>query len=259
MEINFIQQIRRFDELSAGNLTPNAIAIYYHLLNVNNKCGWKEWFTESDLWIGRFVGIKRHETILAAINLLKQKGFIEFERGAKRNIPTKYKIIVLNNSIEHSTEPSTINSTEPSAKDSTEHSTEHSDNPKHKHKQKNIYTPEFEKIWSVYPRHDGKAEAQKAFDKLKPSEELITAMLSAIAKQTEKWRNDGGKFIPHCSTWLNQRRWEDEGIVLQETPTLSAEEKAARDKQRAEEKARYEAEQRERVFRELGVVVNESA
>ena len=136
MDINFIQQIRRFHEKSAGNLTPNAIAIYYHLLNVNNKCGWKEWFTESDLWIGRFVGIKRHETILAAINLLKQKGFIEFERGTKRNIPTKYKIIVLNNSTEHSTEYSTEHSTINSTETSTEHSTEYSDNPKHKPKPK---------------------------------------------------------------------------------------------------------------------------
>jgi DNA replication protein DnaD len=42
-------------------------------------------------------------------------------------------------------------------------------------------------------------------------------------------------------------------------PTLSAEEKAARDRQRAEEKERYEAAERERVFREYGVVVNESA
>jgi hypothetical protein len=41
--------------------------------------------------------------------------------------------------------------------------------------------------------------------------------------------------------------------------TLSAEEKAARDRKRAEEKERYEAAERERVFREYGVVVNESA
>ena len=48
-------------------------------------------------------------------------------------------------------------------------------------------------------------------------------------------------------------------IPVDTTPTLSAEEKAARDRQRAEEKERYEAAERERVFREYGVVVNESA
>jgi hypothetical protein len=216
VEINFIQQIRRFDELSAGNLTPNAIAIYYHLLNVNNRCGWKEWFTESDLWIGRFVGIKRHETILAAINLLKQKGFIEFERGTKRNIPTKYKIIVLNNSTEHSTEHSTITSTETSTKDSIEHSTEHSDNPKHKPKPKNIdiCASAFATFWAAYPKRKDKEKAQKAFAKINPSPELLQIMLSAIEKNkhTDDWQKDNGQYIPYPATWLNGKRWEDEEI-----------------------------------------------
>ena len=214
MEINFIQQIRRFDELSAGNLTPNAIAIYYHLLNVNNRCGWKEWFTESDLWIGRFVGIKRHETISAAINLLKQKGFIEFERGTKRNIPTKYKIIVLNNSIEHSTEHSTISSTEPSIEHSTEYSIEHSDNPKHKPKPKNIdiCASAFATFWAAYPKRKDKEKAQKAFAKINPSQELLQVMLSAIEKSklSEDWQKDNGQYIPYPATWLNGKRWEDE-------------------------------------------------
>ena len=98
MEMNFILQLRRFDELSVGNLNPNAIAIYYHLFMTNNRCGWKEWFSESDLWIEQAVGISRRETVLSAINLLKQKGFIDFERGTRKGQPTKYKILPLFNS-----------------------------------------------------------------------------------------------------------------------------------------------------------------
>ena len=261
MEMNFILQLRRFDELSIGNLNPNAIAIYYHLFMTNNRCGWKEWFSESDLWIEQAVGISRRETVLNAINLLKQKGFIDFERGTRKGQPTKYKILPLLNSAKDSGKDSGCDSSYPSGYDSGKDSGCDSDNPKYKHKpkNKNIYTPEFEKIWSVYPRHDGKAEAQKAFDKLKPSEELITVMLSAIEKQkqSEKWQSDGGKFIPHCKTWLNQRRWEDEGVVLQETPALSAEEKAARDRQRAEEDAAFEAAERERLKKEYDIVYDE--
>ena len=258
MEMNFILQLRRFDELSIGNLNPNAIAIYYHLFMTNNRCGWKEWFSESDLWIEQAVGISRRETVLNAINLLKQKGFIDFERGTRKGQPTKYKILPLLDSVKDSGYDSGKDSSYTSGYDSGKDSGCDSDNPKYKHKpkNKNIYTPEFEKIWSVYPRHDGKAEAQKAFDKLKPSEELITVMLSAIAKQTEKWRNDGGKFIPHCSTWLNQRRWEDEGIVLQETPTLSHEEIA---RKQEENTRRYEAAmqaQREKVAARYGGTLN---
>ena len=31
-------------------------------------------------------------------------------------------------------------------------------------------------------------------------------------KKTEDWMKDGGQYIPHAATWLNGRRWEDEGI-----------------------------------------------
>jgi hypothetical protein len=127
--MDFIKQLKAFDEIGSENLTPNAIAIYYHLFMVNNRCGWKEWFDESDFWIGRAVGIRRRETILAAINLLKQKGFIDFQRGSKRNQSTSYKIIELSTRTIFPHENSAIDS----AKDSAEHSAKHSakDSPKH--------------------------------------------------------------------------------------------------------------------------------
>ena len=135
MEMNFIKQICRFDELSIGNLTPTAIAIYYHLFHVNNRCGWREWFEESDLWIEQAVGIKRRETVLSAINLLKQKGFIDFERGGTHK-PTKYKIIPLFNSANNSAFNSAFNSGIDSAFNSANNSAFNSDNPKHKTKTK---------------------------------------------------------------------------------------------------------------------------
>lgn len=134
--MDFIQQLKAFDEIGSENLTPNAIAIYYHLFHVNNRCGWKEWFEESDFWIGRAVGIRRRETIVAAINLLRQKGFIEFQRGSKRNQSTSYKIIELStrtilpheNSAIHSAKDSLEHSVKDSSKRSAKHSPKHSDN-----------------------------------------------------------------------------------------------------------------------------------
>ena len=62
----------------------------------------------------------------------------------------------------------------------------------------------------------GKDAARKAFDKRKPDHELLAAMLAAVEaqKRSLKWQEDGGKFIPHLSTWLNQGRWMDEGVQL---------------------------------------------
>ena len=70
----------------------------------------------------------------------------------------------------------------------------------------------FEKFWSEYPRRVNKQAARKAFDKLKPTDELLATMTAAIAKQklSDQWTKDGGQFIPHPATWLNGKRWEDE-------------------------------------------------
>ena len=70
----------------------------------------------------------------------------------------------------------------------------------------------FDRFWEAYPRKEGKPKAKTVFDKLKPDEGLLQRMLDSIErwKRTDQWQEDGGRYIPHPSTWLNQRRWEDE-------------------------------------------------
>ena len=80
--------------------------------------------------------------------------------------------------------------------------------------------------------------------------ENIKAAFREAAKSGAKARNL--RYVEGCL-----KRWANGDIRA--PVTLSAEEKAARDRKRAEEKARYEQAERDRVFRELGVVVNESA
>ena len=40
----------------------------------------------------------------------------------------------------------------------------------------------------------------------------LKTILNAVKAQREspQWTRDGGQFIPHPATWLNQERWEDE-------------------------------------------------
>ena len=68
----------------------------------------------------------------------------------------------------------------------------------------------FDAFWSAYPKKVGKGAAEKSFSKLSPS--LLPQMLSAIdaQKKSDQWAKDNGQFIPNPTTWLNQRRWEDE-------------------------------------------------
>lgn len=70
----------------------------------------------------------------------------------------------------------------------------------------------FEQFWAAYPRKQNKEKARRAWRKLRPDEALCRVMAEALErdKRGEQWRRDNGSYIPHPSSWLNGRRWEDE-------------------------------------------------
>lgn len=74
------------------------------------------------------------------------------------------------------------------------------------------YDTRFLEFWESYPRKTGKGAAEHAFKKYKPDDTLLALMLKAIEvqKRSDQWIKDSGQYIPNPSTWLNQRRWEDE-------------------------------------------------
>lgn len=74
----------------------------------------------------------------------------------------------------------------------------------------------FDAFWQAYPRKDSKGQALKTWEKLKPNEQLLAAILAGIGRAvtSEKWRKNGGEFIPHASTWLNAEGWLDQGVAL---------------------------------------------
>lgn len=79
----------------------------------------------------------------------------------------------------------------------------------------------FGQFWHAYPKKTGKAEALKAFQKLKPSDALVARMIAAVGEQSSsvQWQREGGQFIPNPATWLRQGRWDDE--VPQQTSMVS--------------------------------------
>lgn len=69
-------------------------------------------------------------------------------------------------------------------------------------------TEEFEQFWSAYPRKEGKQKAMEEFLKVEVD---IDVLLLAVEEQKKsaQWQKNVGQFIPHASTWLNGKRWED--------------------------------------------------
>jgi hypothetical protein len=85
-------------------------------------------------------------------------------------------------------------------------------NTKKKIKEKDIYSEIFLQFYNAYPRKTAKALAWKAWKKhngnLPPLDDLISKINEF--KNTDDWKKENGKFIPHPATWINGKRWEDE-------------------------------------------------
>jgi len=80
----------------------------------------------------------------------------------------------------------------------------------------------FEEFMAHYPKGHrvGKLLAWKAWQKLRPSLVLKDLIVASVDehKAWPTWLKDGGDFIPHPTTFLNQARWEDEPPVRGPTP-----------------------------------------
>ena len=96
------------------------------------------------------------------------------------------------------------NRTQPNAKKRPDTDTD-------KDKEEPIYA-HFDAFWNAYPRKKDKAKAMQAWQKIKKEPDVLEKILSALEWQgrSDDWTKDGGKFIPHPSTYLNGRRWDDE-------------------------------------------------
>jgi len=72
----------------------------------------------------------------------------------------------------------------------------------------------FIEFWKLYPRKVARVAAQRSFKRLKIKD--IDEIFSVYRGHLIRWKGTDIQFIPHASTWINQRRWEDELEPLQE-------------------------------------------
>lgn len=68
----------------------------------------------------------------------------------------------------------------------------------------------FDRFYAAYPKKKSRITAEKAFAKLNPDEQLLTAMLAGIERAMTSGTWSDPKFIPHPATWLNAGGWTDE-------------------------------------------------
>ena len=84
--------------------------------------------------------------------------------------------------------------------------------PKPKRRKPSILTKKqeekFNRFWHAYPRKVSIGEAEKAWAKIDPDEELTAKIIEAVQaakKLDSRFRED--RWTPHPATWLNGREW----------------------------------------------------
>ena len=82
---------------------------------------------------------------------------------------------------------------------------------------KPAYSAEFVQFWALYPKKVGKADAWRAWKRIKPP---LGKIREALAWQVhlDAWTKDGGDFIPYPATWLRAQQWLDEPFHAPKEP-----------------------------------------
>lgn len=93
------------------------------------------------------------------------------------------------------------------------------------------YSEEFERIWFAYPNKVNKGDAYKAFLELwdagvlpAPPELVERITNRKYAPDWQKVDKDGKTYVPHFTTWLHKRGWEDAACFSEDTPEEKARE-----------------------------------
>jgi len=72
-----------------------------------------------------------------------------------------------------------------------------------------IYTEDFLQFWKEYPRKDGsKKKAFEIWEKVTKNVITKKELFNFCQKFNKINKGKDVKYIPHMTTWLNQRRWE---------------------------------------------------
>ena len=201
-----------YNRLLINPMSAGQIALWHALVRISNKSGWADWITVAGCTLCQHTGLST-TGVKKARNELKQRGLIDFKpQGTKA---TRYHVVDISKSVQARDQDRDQDRDQVgdrigvALKDNK---------PKQKPPsipQEKKLTPleeRFERFWEAYPKKKGKGDAEKKWQRIRPSEDLLQKMLDALAaqKMSAQWQKANGDYIPYPGTWLNQKRWEDE-------------------------------------------------
>ncbi len=95
--MNYLREINAFvDWLETNPLDAMTQALWFHLMAINNKCNWLEWFAVANLTLQAKLGVDK-KTIIKHRNILIQKQLIDYKNQGRA--AGKYKILSISGNI----------------------------------------------------------------------------------------------------------------------------------------------------------------
>jgi hypothetical protein len=177
-----------------------------------------------DLWSDpRFMGLAEFERycLLSLFVIASKKGnripaderWLKIELGTSKRLPLE-KLVLAGWIADADAVAASIDASKSASKNAMPETETETDPPKPPQGADPVllYSADFESFWAAYPKHTGKGAAYREWKKLRPSQDLQDKILAAIAaaKCSRAWLKDNGQYIPNPSTWLQQRRWDDD-------------------------------------------------
>lgn len=215
--LNQYELSRRFFDWCFENpekIHTEHIAIYFFAMEHCNRLGWKEKYGFPSQMTMEAIGIKKHQTYIKYFRELVEYGFIKLIQESKNQYSANIISIqtAMPNSgkaldkalIKHMAKQT--ESTGQSTGQSTGHINKQRTNKQDNNEQINIT---FDTFWNLYNKKVGdKKDCEKKWNKLTDieRENIIKIIPEYILQFKEK------QFQPHPTTFLNQRRWENEII-----------------------------------------------
>jgi hypothetical protein len=176
-DMNYIREINAFyDWLETNELSTSAISLWYALMHINNKTGWKNEFTVALSVLSIKTGLSSR-AVTNARKELTEKGRIKWE-SRNGNQAAQYTVnslveelqeIYADKVADNATGKQTCKPTDKVA-DISSTLTKRKLNVN----ENNIYTPEFEEWYSKYPRPQAKHDSFKNFEKVRKEHGLET-------------------------------------------------------------------------------------
>lgn len=216
--MNYVAQMNAFWSWRLLNqLNSRAADLYMALLHFNNLGGWQKEFTVSSTMLQSVCGISRTE-LSRHRNTLIQMGLISYQ-GGKGSRSGFYQIFDL--CIVYRTQTDT----QPVTQSRVEKKVYINNIINNKQNEKKQEAPDcereeyFARFWEAYPVKVKKPVAKIEWNKLvDPCVELYEKIIAAVEryKQTSRWKENNGAYIPYPETFLQDRRWEDEIRVTEQ-------------------------------------------